>query len=98
MKKNRKKADTYRFNGVWGGKAVKITDLIKLIEQFQAKLVDGHDPDDKKWTACWLKRFEQELAKKQKNLEQQQIEQQKGRRRLASLPACLSACTSPTHP
>jgi hypothetical protein len=73
MKKNRKNADTYRFNGnpslhAHSIQSVTIPDLESRIEEFEAKLSDPDDPDDKKWTARWLKRFESELAKKRKGL------------------------------
>jgi hypothetical protein len=71
MKKNRKKTETYRFNGLWGMKPVRIDELKALIVRFEAKLADPDDVDDKKWTARWLERFRNELAKKEKNLEQQ---------------------------
>jgi len=34
--------------------------------QVEAKLADPADPDDKKWTALWLKRFTLERNKKLK--------------------------------
>lgn len=68
MKKNRKKADTYRFNGLWGTKPVRLAELEELIREFEAKLADSNDPDDKKWTGRWLSRFRRELAKKQRAL------------------------------
>jgi hypothetical protein len=67
--KNRKKTDTYRFNGVWGMKPVKIAQLEEWIEEYEAKLTDANHRDDKKWVAHWLKRFRQELRKKQKGKE-----------------------------
>lgn len=56
MKKNRKNADTYRFNGNPSIHAhsihpVSIADLESRIEEFEAKLSDPNDPDDPKWTA-----------------------------------------------
>ena len=59
MTKNRKQSETYRFNGVWGIKTVEITELRNLVTKFEAKLADPDDADDKKWTAGWLKRFQQ---------------------------------------
>jgi hypothetical protein len=69
MKKNRKKADTYRFNGhphfhADSIHSVTMADLELRIKQFEAKLADPSDPDDKKWTARWLNRFRKELDKK----------------------------------
>jgi len=69
MKTNRKKADTYRFTGLWGMGPMGIAELKIKIKTFRAKLEDPADPDDKKWTARWLRRFEQELAKKHRSLE-----------------------------
>jgi hypothetical protein len=70
MNKNRKKADTYRFNGhpflhVGSIHSVEMAELEMRVRQFQVKLADPNDPDDKKWTACWLERFQKELNKKQ---------------------------------
>lgn len=69
MKKNRKKADTYRFNGnpfLHAGSihSVTMADLELRVKEFEAKLADPNDQDDKKWTARWLSRFQQELDKK----------------------------------
>jgi hypothetical protein len=79
MKKNRKKADTYRFNGnpylhAASIHSVEISDLEANVKAFEAKLADPNDPDDKKWTARWLSRFKEELAKKQKGLALKQRE------------------------
>ena len=38
--KNRKKADTYRFNGLWGINSVGIDELESLIQKFVQKLTD----------------------------------------------------------
>lgn len=69
MKRNRKRADTYRFNGnpfIHAGSihSVEMADLEARIKQFEAKLADPDDADDKKWTARWLTRFRKELDKK----------------------------------
>jgi hypothetical protein len=69
MKKNRKKADTYRFNGspyLHSGSihSVTMADLELRIKELEAKLSDPNDPDDRKWTTRWLSRFRQELDKK----------------------------------
>jgi hypothetical protein len=69
MKKNRKKADSYRFNGYphlqpGSVDSVQMADLESMIKQFGAKLANPEDPDDKKWTARWLERFQKELDKK----------------------------------
>ena len=71
MKKNRKKADTYRFNGnpyLHKGSihSVTMVDLELRIKEFEAKLADPNDPDDRKWTARWLSRFRKELDEKRK--------------------------------
>jgi hypothetical protein len=69
MKKSRKSAETYRFNGnpfLHAGSihSVSMANLESRIKEFQAKLADPNDPDDKKWTARWLSRFQKELDKK----------------------------------
>jgi hypothetical protein len=71
MKKNRKKAETYRFNGnpflhPRSIHPIRIEELEGLIKGFEAKLANPNDPDDKKWTARWLQRFKRELSKKKK--------------------------------
>jgi hypothetical protein len=85
MKKNRKTADTYRFNGhpfldAGSIHSVKIADLESHIKHFEAKLADPNDPDDKKWTASWLSRYKQELAKKRKGLALKERESREPRR------------------
>jgi hypothetical protein len=85
MKKNRKKTDTYRFNGNPGLHAgsirsVTMADLEILMKQFEAKLADPHDSDDKKWTARWLERFRKEHEKKREGLGRKQREKQVRRR------------------
>ena len=69
MKKNRKNTETYRFNGhpYFNARSifsVKIADLEVLVKNFEAKLSDPDDSDDKKWTFRWLERFRRELEKK----------------------------------
>lgn len=69
MKKNRKEADTYRFNGhpyfhADSIHSVEKTDLEARVKQFEDKLANPDDTDDKKWTARWLERFRKELDKK----------------------------------
>lgn len=73
MKSNRKKTETYRFNGhpYFDARSifsVKMADLEVLIEKFEAKLADPNDPDDKKWSSRWLERFRKELQKKRVGL------------------------------
>jgi len=85
MKKNRKKADTYRFNGyphLYAGSIhpVKMAELALRIKEFEAKLADLNDPDDKKWTACWLGRFRKELEKKRAGWNLKQREKRDRRR------------------
>ncbi len=79
MKKNRKKADTYRFNGhpyfhAGSIHSVDSADLEFRINEFEGKLANPNDPDDKKWTARWLNRLRKELEKKQagRNLKQRE--------------------------
>jgi len=72
--KNRKKTETYRFNGLWGMRPVKTDDLQDWIKKAEAKLANPEDPDDKKWTARWLRRFRQELKKKLRGKEQKKGE------------------------
>ncbi len=74
MKKNRKKAETYRFNGhpflnPRSIHSVQIAELEDCIKEFEAKLANPYDLDAKEWVARWLKRYKQELAKKQKSQE-----------------------------
>jgi hypothetical protein len=85
MARNRKKSDTYRFNGIFGIKSVEASELKTLIERFKAKDVDSNDRDDKKWTAHWLQRYQQELAKKEKTLEQRQTDAAKRLRKIPSV-------------
>jgi hypothetical protein len=59
---------------------VTIVELGSFIKDFEAKLVDPKDPDDKKWTERWLDRFKKELAKKQKGLELKQQDRSQRRR------------------
>jgi hypothetical protein len=85
MKKNRKKADTYRFNGyphLQAGSiaSVQMADLESFIKQFEAKFADPDDPDDKKWTARWLERFRRELDKKRAGRSLKQREKRVHRR------------------
>lgn len=87
MKRNRKNSDTYRFNGVSGIKTVVIADLRKLIAKFEGKLADPDDGDDKKWVARWLKRFQQELSKKEDSVDRRQNEDVKSHRRSRPLPS-----------
>ena len=85
MKKNRKKVETYRFNGyphLHAGSihSVRIADLEARLKQFEAKLADPDDPDDKKWTARWLERFRKELDKKRDGRSLKQREKRDHRR------------------
>jgi hypothetical protein len=86
MTKHRKRNDTYRFNGVWGMKTVEIAELRNLVGRFEVKLADPDDADDKKWVARWLKRFQQELSKKEESVVRKQDEASKPERRSLSLP------------
>jgi hypothetical protein len=85
MKKNRKRADTYRFNGhpsfhAHSIHSVTIADLEVRIKDCEAKLADPNDSDDKKWVQWWLARYKQELAKKHKGLALKQRERHERRR------------------
>ena len=95
MSKNRKNADTYRFNGVWGMKSVGIAELETLIQRFQRKLADPNDPDDEKWTARWLGRFRRELEKKEGAREEKQGEDVKCRREASRSPRTPDASHTP---
>jgi hypothetical protein len=84
MKKNRKKAETYRFNGhpsfhPRSIQSVTIAELEARIEEWKAKLADYYDPDDRKWTRRWLQRYERELDKKRKGLALKEDERRKSR-------------------
>lgn len=79
MRKNRKKSETYRFNGnpfLHAGSihSVEIADLARGIKELEAKLANPGDDDDRRWTARWLMRYRRELAKKRKGLALKQRE------------------------
>jgi hypothetical protein len=85
MKKNRKKADTYRLNGhpsLHAGsiRPVEMAGLEARIRQFEAKLTDPDDPDDKRWTARWLERLRRELARKRAGRRLKQRDRRRHRR------------------
>ena len=91
MKKNRKKADTYRFNGnlflhVGSIHSVTMVDLEARVKEFEAKLADPNDPDDKKWTARWLSRLQKELDKKRAGRGLKQRDRRVSRRIRCLLP------------
>jgi len=76
---------TYRFNGnpyLHAGSihSVEMAELESRVTQFEAKLADPDDPDDKKWTARWLERFRKELNKKQAGRSLKQREKRDQRR------------------
>ena len=69
MRRDAKKAHTYRFNGnpylnAGSIRSVTIADLEARIRELQAKLADPMDTDEKTWTQGWLDRCSAELAKK----------------------------------
>ncbi len=75
--KNRKKADTYRFNGSAAFcsssiNPMQMAELGSAVAEFAAKLNDPNDSDDKKWVARWLQRFCREWEKKQAGRSQKQ--------------------------
>jgi hypothetical protein len=85
MKINRKKSETYRFNGhpyfhAHSIFSVETTELEARVKQFEAKLADPNDPDDKKWTARWLARYRKELAKKERGRDLKQRQKPDRRR------------------
>jgi hypothetical protein len=87
MKKNRKKAETYRFNGLWGMEPVRSDELRQLIRRFRNKLGNPFNPDARKWTARWLVRFQREYARKLRSLARKQLSREKDRRRRAGREA-----------
>jgi hypothetical protein len=85
VKKNRKIADTYRFNGnpylhADSIHPVTMDDLEARIKAFEAKLADPDDPDDGRWTDRWLNRFRKEFHKKQEGRSLKQRERRVRRR------------------
>jgi len=85
MKKNRKSADTYRFNGhpSFHAGSIHSVEMAKLearIKELEAKLADPDDPDDRKWTAGWLTRYRKELDKKRAGRSLKQRERRDRRR------------------
>ncbi|OAI51279.1 hypothetical protein AYO44_05100 [Planctomycetaceae bacterium SCGC AG-212-F19] len=85
MKKNRKKADTYRFNGyphlhTGSIQSVTMAELESRIKQLEAKLTDPNDPDDNKWTERWLARYRKEFEKKRAGRSLKQREKRESRR------------------
>jgi hypothetical protein len=70
---NRKKAERYRFHGLWGIEPIRIDRLAGWVADFREKLADPGDGDDKRWVGRWLARFEQELVKKERGFEQKRI-------------------------
>ena len=63
-----------------------IAVLKSTIERINGKLDDPHDGDDKRWVTRWLKRCEQRLAKKERNIRQKQALANKRRREPEALP------------
>ena len=66
MKQNRKKTETYRFNGAPHSNpgsihSVNIIDLEMRIVDLEAKLADPNDADDKRWPQRWLKLHKKEV-------------------------------------
>ena len=45
------------FRGLWGTKTIEMTELKKLIKQFEAKLADRGEDDARKWLAGALEHF-----------------------------------------
>ncbi len=91
MAKNRKKSETYRFNGnpsLHSGsiESVDVKQLASMIEQFEAKLTDPDDPDDKKWTQRWLDRLRRENERKIDSRERKQQEKLKHDRQRPKSP------------
>lgn len=86
MRINRKKNHRYRFNGhpyfhSFSSFTVKAFELEQHINECEARLADPYDPDDKKWTARWLNRYQMELDKKRKGYELKSEERRKHRLR-----------------
>ena len=85
MTKNRKTSDIYRFNGISGLKSVETTKFKTLVDRLLAKQANPEDPDEKRWVARWLKRFQQKLAKKEKAREQRKTDSSKQQRKQRSV-------------
>jgi hypothetical protein len=90
MKGNRKKSETYRFNGnpfldTHSIHSVEIADLERYVKELETKLADPNDTDAKNWTARWLSRFQRELAKKRKGVALKKNERSKSSRTLRRL-------------
>lgn len=81
MRKNRKKSDSYRFNGISEMNRVGIAELQVQIENFKKKLETVNDADAKEWTERWLKRFQQEHAKKERQFEHKRLDTEKRHRK-----------------
>ena len=78
--KNRYRINGHPFLQSASIQSVEIAELESLVRQFEAKLADPDDQDDKKWTARWLSRFRKELAKKEAGRDLKQHEQRATRR------------------
>jgi hypothetical protein len=81
MKHKRKKTARFRLNGhpsfhAGSIHSVSMAELEARIKEFEAKLANPCDPDDRKWTARWLERLRKELEKKRAGRSLKQREKQ----------------------
>jgi hypothetical protein len=85
VRKNRKKAERYRFNGhpsfcERSIHSFEVADLEEQVRRFESKLADPDDRDDRNWTSRWLLRYRRELEKKRTGRQLKRAERRRHRR------------------